>query len=171
MKRLVPLFLVALLAPLSAQAASQCVLLVGSAVSRTLVNTCDNCRVAKIEVTRPGASTPVNRAYTLAEKSKMPLPLKNANKVRVLGDEPCAPASGSNAASQEQCLVLTANKQGDPVLLNGCDGCRMAQLEWKLPDGVAVQENQPVVGRSYTALQQKADAAQLRVVGEQACKN
>ncbi|MEO5337741.1 MAG: hypothetical protein H7841_12735 [Magnetospirillum sp. WYHS-4] len=151
--------------------AIQCVLMVDAADGRTLVNACDSCRVAKIEVTRPGAGTPVARSYTLAERSKLPLPLKGANKVRVVGDQACAPSStAAPEAAAKTCLTLAANKQGNPVLLNSCDSCRSAMLEWQMPDNVLIQENATVVARSFAALTQKDDALNVRLTGERECR-
>lgn len=169
-KFLLALFLA--FAPAASALAGQCVLMVEGPGGRTLINTCSSCRTAKVEALRPGGATPVYRSYTLAEKSKMPLPLKGPNRVRVVGDEACSGASDQGPQSPlQKCLTLTANKTGEPVLLNMCDSCRNAMLEWRLPEEVLVQENATVVAKSFTAIQQKPDALQVRIVSERECRN
>jgi hypothetical protein len=170
MKRIAFALVLAFLPVASAQA-GQCVLMVDAPGGRTLVNTCGTCRTAKIEALRPGSSTPIYRNYTLAEKSRMPLPLKGPNRARVVGDEACASATDTAPQSPMQhCLTLTASKQGEPVLLNACDSCRTAMLEWRMPEEVLLQENATVVAKSFTALKQKDDALQVRIVSERDCR-
>lgn len=64
-------------------------------VSReTLVNTCQQCLIAKIERRRPGSATgtPQTRDYTLPGGASQPLPFMGPGKSRILSEVPCPQA-------------------------------------------------------------------------------
>lgn len=57
----------------------------------TLVNTCRECVVAKIERRRPGSggAAPSTRDYTLPGGSRQPLPFLGPGKSRIMSEIPC----------------------------------------------------------------------------------
>lgn len=60
----------------------------------SLVNTCNQCVVARIERRRPGAglSTPSMRDYTLPPGARQPLPFMGPGKSRITSESPCPQA-------------------------------------------------------------------------------
>lgn len=64
-------------------------------VSReTLVNTCEECLVAKIERRRPGSTigVPSMRDVMLPGRTSQPLPFMGPGKTRIMSEAPCPKA-------------------------------------------------------------------------------
>lgn len=61
----------------------------------TVVNTCQECLVAKIERRRPGSATdmPTMREYTIPGGTAQPLPFMGPGSTRLLGQLPCGQPS------------------------------------------------------------------------------
>ena len=108
-----------------------CLTLVRTTYSETIVNKCSMCRIGTIIRSRPGNSVPSSRTYNIQPKTLIPVPFKGPGASRITRDAPCegAPGGPTNLLdkqknnNQQKCLQITG-KNGHFFLINHCSKCR-----------------------------------------------
>ncbi len=121
-----------------ADAASQCLRLVVNGGVETLVNTCNQCRVASIIRSRPGNDVPVGRKYNVQPGSTFPVPFRGPGRSRLTSDFPCPGEPGGDndllnpkaqQAAAEKCVNMERGDNNAIMLVNRCGTCRAVAIE------------------------------------------
>ncbi|MGB0670628.1 MAG: hypothetical protein ACPGNT_03975 [Rhodospirillales bacterium] len=161
-----------LLAPANAAPLS-CVNLVSNQGRPTLINRCNECRIATLERKRPGDQVPITRHYTMPASAKVEGIYHGSGRARITDDRSCseptaesADANGVQSADGQNCIGLQATDSG-MVAINSCNACRVAVVE-RLSRGSQTRATVSVGPRSYAAMSRDG-ALQARVVAEAAC--
>jgi hypothetical protein len=103
-----------------------------------LVNLCQSCRMATVMRSRTASQTPVSRQFSLRPRSEFDLPFKGPGRTRITVDTACEGTPGASpnlaaeaeaaAAEAQKCMRLTPSPEGGLQLVNGCTGCRTAEV-------------------------------------------
>lgn len=168
-----------------AQAAFKCTRLVKTLGGEVLVNSCNSCRIVKIQRKRPSSSAPINRTYPVAAKTKTGLSFRGPGQSTILSDTPCRPTS-SNAMSGEapnvdgktargdgkRCIILRKTQVAGIsglAVANICKECRMAVIDRINAKGERRSEKVAIAARSMMPIA-SLGAMQAAILDDKSCK-
>jgi len=143
----------------------------------TLFNTCNTCRVVGLMRQRAGNALPVRRQFSLAPRSKFPVPFRGPGRTRITSDTPCKgeanalanPQQSQQAKSVKQCVQLKQSSSGNVVLVNSCKSCRGVAINRMNISGHSLgQQAYKLYPQAVVAVKSKG-AARVALVGEVAC--
>lgn len=138
-----------------------------------LYNACNECRIAKVERTRPGSTFPASRTYTIPPKSRTQLSFRGPGQTRIVSDTACdIPAPTAVTPAQQAaptCTQLMRRGDGMMVAANLCESCRSMVLERSMPDGSTQQETFLIDGRGTVPVP-SLGAARARILTDGACR-
>lgn len=157
--------------PVAASGSGQCLRLIDAPGGRLLLNACGACRVAKVQLRRPGAEAPVSRTYPVPAHARIEISIRGPNQVRLDSDQPCeGPGADAEDRRDEapRCVQVQRPTQGVPVLVNGCELCRAVVVERVDAGGRRRQQTVALSGRSFAPLAPDG-AAYARLVSERGC--
>lgn len=154
--------------------AGQCVSIAHKNGQEILTNSCGSCRVVDIERRRPGTSKPTSHTYTLPTGAPLPLSFRGPGATRIGAERPCdntAPPQGNaNADDGKACVSFQQSPSAGPIMLNGCNSCRLVVVERVNATGGERHNRYSLVGNSYVPV--RADgAASARIVSDGPCPN
>lgn len=134
-----------------AEAANKCIHIVRQANIETLVNRCDQCKIAMLMRTRPGGAIPVTRQFPVLARSTAPVPFKGSGQSRIKSERLCPRDRGKAEAAAKQpksnkCVTLEQSGSLGAVLINRCGECRAAAIQRS-------NDNQATGVRDYMKLQ------------------
>lgn len=125
--------------------ADRCIQILRQGNIETLVNKCDQCKIAMLIRSRPGGAKPVTRQFTVMAKSTFPIPFKGSGRSRIKFERLCPRARGQAenenrsapvSPDNKQCIRFETSRSGSVELVNLCDECRAAAIQRSL-DGHA----------------------------------
>lgn len=152
-------------------ARNECARLVRSQGGEVLVNTCKACRMIGVERARPTGGVPNNRAYTMPERTKRPLPFRGPGRTRIVSDRPCAGGPSGTRLDEtdaRRCVEMRQASTGQPVLVNPCGTCRLVGLERADAAGNRRQSTHALAPKSIMPVDHRG-VASVRVLGERPC--
>ncbi len=158
------------LTPALAIGISQCVTLAGGSGNKRLINRCPVCRVVKVERTRPGASAPVYRKFTLPRNSRISVSLYGPGRSRVVSDTPCAGADKRNRQIVSKAgTCVRFNRKGDGlVLVNSCQVCRSVMLERTNKNGSRKNQSFAIAPRTIVPVAARGSVS-AKILNEMTC--
>jgi len=179
------LFLVWHWLPVEANAALKCSRLFKTASGEQLINSCNSCRIVKLQRKRPSAAAPITRTYTVPPKTTTNLSFRGPGRSRVLSDTSCHPGviddkdkhkeNKSNPSSSgvgKRCILMQRiDKAGVTglAIANTCKECRIAVVVRVDLSGSRRSQNIAISGNSIIPLPAKG-AAQAGIMSEKPCK-
>jgi hypothetical protein len=167
--------------PVGANAALKCSRLFRTASGEQLINSCNSCRIVKLQRKRPGAAAPITRTYTVPPKTTTNLSFRGPGRSRVLSDRSCHPGVvgdneiGSNPLSTtvgKRCILMQrVDKAGVTglALANTCKECRIVVVDRVDLSGSRRSQNIAISGNSVIPLPANG-AAQAGIMSEKSCK-
>jgi hypothetical protein len=177
------LFLVWHCLPVEANATLKCSRLIKVASGEQLINSCNSCRIVKLQRKRPGAAAPITRNYTVPPKTTTNLSFRGPGRSRVLSDTSCHPEvindkhkeNKSNKSSSRvgrRCILMQRIDKAGVIglaLANTCKECRIAVVDRIDLSGSRRSQNIAISGNSIIPLPAKG-AAQAGIMSEKSCK-
>lgn len=152
--------------------ANQCVAITRQQGQEVLVNSCGSCRTVDIERRRPGMEKPTSHSYTLPSGTPLPLSFRGPGSTRISAEKPCdntpAPQGNANADDGKECVTFQQNPKAGPVMLNGCNACRLVVLARIDAAGGEKFNRYTVVANSYVPVRAEG-AASARIVSDGPC--
>ena len=178
---LLTLFLVCQTLTYDAYASSKCSRLLKTAGGEQLINSCDSCRIVKIQRKRPSADAPINRTFTVPPKTTTVLSFRGPGHSRVLSDTSCQTTLKNNKKSKamaspkkidKRCVMIQRTTRAGITglaLANTCDECRVAVVDRIDKVGSRRSQNVAIQGKSTLPLFSKG-AIRAGVMSEKSCK-
>ena len=167
--------------PVEVNAALKCSRLFKTTGGEQLINSCNSCRIVKLQRKRPGAAAPITRTYTVPPKTTTNLSFRGPGRSRVLSDTSCRlgaledKKNGSNQSTSsvgKRCILMQrVDKVGYTglALTNTCKECRIAVVDRVDFSGSRRSQNIAISGNSIISLPAKG-AAQAGIMSEKSCK-
>ena len=161
-------------------AALKCSRIHKTATGEQLINSCNSCRIVKVQRKRPGADAPINRTYTVPQNTTTDLSFRGPGHSRILSDISCHPLSSKNNRNAVNQLPKKANKRcilmqrteragiSGLALANTCDECRIVVVDRIDARGSRRSQNVVLSGNSIIPLPSKG-AAQAGIMSEKLC--
>lgn len=153
--------------------ASACVVHRDGPGREELYNSCAECRIAKVERTRPGSTFPVSRTYTIPPKSRTQLSFRGPGQTRVVSDTPCdiPDTTQVNPANvpAPTCTQLMRRADGAMLAANVCDSCRLMVLERSMPNGQTEQQSFVIAARGTVPVPSQG-ATRARILTDSVCR-
>jgi len=167
--------------PVEANAALKCSRLFKTASGEQLINSCNSCRIVKLQRKRPGAAAPITRTYTVPPKTTTNLSFRGPGRSRVLSDRSCHPGVISDNETRSNpspttvgkyCILMQRVEKAGVTglaLANTCNKCRIAVVDRVDLSGSRRSQNIAISGNSVITLHAKG-AVQASIMSEKSCK-
>jgi hypothetical protein len=161
-------------------AASKCSRLLKTTGGEQLINSCNSCRIIKLQRKRPGTNAPINRTYTVPPNTTTNLSFRGPGNSRVLSDTSCYPVAFNNMGKKnnispkradKRCILMQrVEKAGIAglALANTCKECRIAVVDRVDSRGSRRSQNVVIGGNSVVPLPSKG-ASQAGIMSEKSC--
>ena len=177
---LLTIFLVCQTQTFDVHATVKCSKLFKKATGEQLINSCNSCRIVKVQRKRPGANAPINRTYTVPPNTTTDLSFRGPGRSRVLSDTSCHPNSRKIKKNEnyspkkidKRCIFMQRTKKAGNTgiaLANACDECRIAVVERIDASGSRRSQNVVVNGKLVITLPPKG-ATKAGILSEKACR-
>jgi hypothetical protein len=162
-------------------AALKCSRLFKTAGGEQLINSCNSCRIIKVQRKRPGAGGPINRTFTVPPKTTTNLSFRGPGRSRVVSDAPCHEGSVGKKGNEankspgkvvKRCILMQRIEKAGITglaLANTCVECRMAVVDRVDAAGSRRSQNIAISGKSIIPLPAMG-AAHAGVMSEKSCK-
>ena len=173
-------FFVWQLLPSETSAALKCSRLIKTPGGEQLINTCQSCRIVKVQRKRPGANAPINRTYTVPPNTTTNLSFRGPGRSRVISDSPCNSGTTGDRKKRansppeggvKRCILMQrVEKAGISglALANTCSECRTAVVDRIDSNGSRRSQNVVISGKSIIPLPAKG-ATQAGIISEKPC--
>ena len=174
-------FLIYQILTFEAFAALKCSKLYKTATGEQLINSCNTCRIVKVQRKRPSANAPIHRTYTLPQNTTTTLSFRGPGHSRIISDTVCQPFSSKmkkNSVKRlskkvnERCILMQRTEKGGITglaLANTCNKCRIVLVDRIDERGSRRSQNVVISGNSIVPLPSKG-ATQAGIISEKSCK-
>lgn len=151
--------------------AATCVRLSEFGGNKTLINSCNECRIVRMSRKRPSDKVPVLRTFTMPPRAKIDLTIKGPGRNRITGDDPCrgeAPEPEIKGDDQK-CVQVRRAGPGKYVVINTCAACRALIVE-RIDHQGQSKRTTMTLARLTNAPLNAEGAAQARIIAESSCR-
>ena len=135
--------------------AQRCIRLGRLAGRDVLVNLCGSCQIVKVHRRRPGGSMPSSRDLPIPAGAQVPLSFRGPGQTRVISNAPCRPPATSPSEKKDaspesrQCVRFHRTKNGQSVLVNNCETCRIVTLQQQNQQGSGASRTYTIAAKKY----------------------
>lgn len=164
-----------------ARAVLKCSRLLKTAGGEQLINSCNSCRIVKIQRKRPGAGAPINRTYTVPEKTTTNLSFRGPGRSRIISDTSCHRGTAEQRGTEsnpspervsKRCVLMQRTEKAGITglaLANTCTDCRIVVVDRVDSVGSRRSQNIVISGKSIVPLPSKG-ATKTGIMTEKSCK-